>query len=100
MVNDSQYQKHQAKLAELLTRIAAKFFNTENDSRSLITVTHCDLKKGGEEATLWLSIFPATTASERLVWAQSRIGELRYEIGETIKIKSIPQIHLRLENNS
>ena len=87
-------RNHNEKLEMSITREAAMFFEREGNRQALITVTRTVLTKRGNGATLFISIFPESKEKAGLDFVNRNLGELRKELREKIRSRSIPSLRV------
>lgn len=65
------------KMASLLTRYAAEYFETESNNNSLITIIHTDVLDKGKRAIVFFTAMPTEKEEEALEFAKRRRSDFR-----------------------
>lgn len=80
-----------------LQEIISIFLNKEVSSKSVVTVTHCEVGRDLKNVTAFLSVFPASFELEALKFAKRKRSELRSLIAKELPIKNIPFVEFKID---
>lgn len=87
----------QEKVEGRLQEIIASFLNKEAGTKSVVTVTHCDVPRDLKKVTAYLSVFPEAYEQEALDFAKRKRTELRQLIASTMPMKTIPFVEIEID---
>lgn len=95
MMNSSS-NRHQ-QIEQLLTEIAADFFNKESNRTSLITVTRASVSENRQRATIFFTVLPETHEQPALEFANRNKEHFREFFKKHARLKRIPQFEFTLD---
>lgn len=87
----------QEKVAELIKRLSAQFFQRESSGQSLITVTHCTVSPDLRNATVFISVLPEKSEEYALHFARRKRNDLRDYVKQNTKTKILPFIDVQID---
>lgn len=87
----------QEKVEGLLQGIVASFLTKEAGTKSVITVTHCDVSSDLKKVTAFISVFPPEYEAEALNFARRQRSEIRELFKEKLSMKSIPHLEIEID---
>jgi|SRR3989338_4666229 len=85
-------EKKKLRLAEEITREAARFLEIESNRNSLITVTGVTLSEKNSRATILLSVLPESEEEKAVAFANRRAGRFRKFLGQVARMRRLPKI--------
>lgn len=85
------------KVANSIKEIAATFLGRENNKTSLLTVTGASVSPDLKRATIFITVFPSSNENEVLHFTQRRLGELRDNLKNSLPIKTIPFLEVKID---
>jgi len=85
------------RVAENLMHLAAEFFRTESNRRSLITITRADLSPNFSESTIYFTVMPTEYEEEALNFAKRKRREFKQYIKKHVSMKKIPFFDFELD---
>ena len=88
--------RHQ-QIEQLITEIAAEFFNRESNRSSLITVTRTEMPENKRRATILLSVLPESQEAAALDFAGRHTEAFRDFFKKRARVKRIPQFTFALD---
>ncbi len=88
----SREQRHQARATEVITHLAAEFIARHSNNTSLITALRTELSTRGDQATVFVSIFPDDMKRPALEFLNRNVGEFREYIKEKSRMRDLPKI--------
>jgi len=84
-------------MREFLREIAARFFQREAGTRSLITVTDATISPDFKRATIYITTIPTSEEERALDFAKRKRTELREYIAEHAKLRTLPVFEVKLD---
>ena len=84
-------------MAGLIKELAAQFFKREIESGALVTVTHADASPDLKNASIYITVLPEDKEEETLNQIERSTSELKRYLGEHMKTKFIPAIHVKID---
>lgn len=87
----------QEKVEGVLQSIVASFLTREAGTKSVITVTHCDVSSDLKKVTAFISVFPPEHELEALNFARRQRSEIREIFKEKLSMKSIPHLEIEID---
>ncbi|MFA5022910.1 MAG: ribosome-binding factor A [Candidatus Paceibacterota bacterium] len=87
----------QEKVAGRLQEIISTFLNLEANTKSVVTVTHCDIGSDLKNVVAFLSVFPESYEEEALAFAKRKRTDLRQLIAREMPMKTIPFIDFEID---
>ena len=69
---------------------AAEFINRESNRRSLITVTHVELRDRGKNARIFISVFPPEQTAAAIDFLSRQKDEFRTYLRQQIRSRTLP----------
>ena len=87
----------EAKLTEILQHMAADFMVRHATNQSLITVTRTIVSTDQKNATIYLSVIPATEEQKALAFAKRERSEFRDYVKAKSALQYIPTIDFQLD---
>ena len=87
----------QEKVSGRLQEIISGFLNKEANTRSVITVTHCEVGRDLKNVTAFISVFPDTYEAEALEFTKRRRSDLRSLIADQMPMKTIPFVDFEID---
>lgn len=88
---------HKEKEESLLQGLIAKYLNREAGTKSLITVTHCEITADSKKVTAYISVIPENLEQEALNFAKRRRPEIREYIKENSRLKQLPHVEVEID---
>ncbi len=85
-------EKKKLRLAEEITREAARFLEIESNRNSLITVTGVTLSEKNSRATILLSVLPESEEEKAVAFANRRAGRPRKFFWQVERMRRLPKI--------
>lgn len=92
--------RRQEQIAEAIRKQAGIFFSAEQPSGTLTTVTEVSMSPDLHYADISLSILPETKKEEAMRKAHEALPGLRRQIGNSLKLRRVPQLRLEYDNRS
>ncbi len=86
-----------ARLEELIHRLAAEHISREATSQSLITVTKVLVTDFGRSATIYISVLPDKECRPALAFIEHHLGELREYIRDHTDLRVLPHLSVGLD---
>jgi ribosome-binding factor A len=88
-----------ATILRAVQQVLQRGLNDPRMEGALVTILSIDLAQDGRDATLRVSVLPAT-AENRVIKAVQHAGPfIRREAGELIRMRSLPQLHFVLDRS-
>lgn len=87
----------QEKVEGRLQEIISQFLNRQASTKSVVTVTHCDVPGDLKKVTAFISVFPEKFEQEALDFAKRQRTELRQLIAAEMPMKTIPFVEFELD---
>jgi len=88
---------HKEKEESLLQGLIAEYLNREAGTKSLITVTSCEITSDSKKVTAFISVIPENLEKEALNFAKRRRPEIREYIKENSRLKKLPHVEVELD---
>ncbi|HOY11262.1 MAG TPA: ribosome-binding factor A [Candidatus Paceibacterota bacterium] len=88
---------HKEKEESLLQSLIAEYLNREAGTKSLITVTHCDMTPDSKKVTAYISVIPENLEEEALNFAKRRRPEIRQHIKEHSRLHHLPHVEVAID---
>jgi len=88
---------HKEKEESLLQSLIAEYLNREAGTKSLITVTHCDITPDSKKVTAYISVIPENLEEEALNFAKRRRPEIRQHIKEHSRLRHLPHVEVEID---
>lgn len=85
------------KVTDLLTRIAANYFQRESNNTSIITVTRVDVAEDLKHATIYITVLPVEMEQAALDFAKRKRSEIRADIKDNLRLHRIPFIDVMID---
>lgn len=82
---------------ELLTHLAAEFFNTTSNRTSLITILRTSLSQNGKTAVILFTVFPETKEAEVLEFMKRQRREFRTYVQKHSRMGQIPFLDFAID---
>ncbi len=82
--------RRQDQVSERIAHLAGAFLARESNRQSLITVTHATISPDLKNATIYLSVMPAESEAEALLFAKRQRSEFREYVRENAVLKFLP----------
>lgn len=89
--------ERQVKISLELKSIAQDFFQKESSKISLITVTKVSITKDFKRVDIYITILPTNKEEEALSFAKRLRSDLRTEIKNKLKIRTIPFVEIKID---
>jgi ribosome-binding factor A len=90
-MNSNNYKNgRRVRVAENLMHLAAEFFRTESNRRSLITITKADISPNFSESTIYFTVMPTEYEEEVLNFTKRKRREFKQYIKKNVSMKKIP----------
>jgi ribosome-binding factor A len=87
----------QEKVEGTLQAIIASFLNKEAGTKSVVTVTHCNVTSDLKKVTAYISVFPTAYETEALNFAKRQRSEIRELFKDKLTMKSIPHLEFEID---
>lgn len=87
----------QEKVEGQIQGVIASFLSKEAGTKSVITVTHCDVSSDLKNVTAFISVFPTEHEDEALNFAKRQRSEIRSLIADQLPMKSIPYVEIEID---
>ena len=87
----------QEKVEGILQAIVASYLSKEAGTKSVITVTHCDVTPDLKKVTAFISVFPTEHELEALNFARRQRSEIRELFKDKLSMKSIPHLEIEID---
>jgi ribosome-binding factor A len=87
----------QEKVEGRLQQIISTFLNKEAGTKSVITVTRCEVGRDLKNVTAFLSVFPESFETEALAFVKRKRSELRSLIADELPMKTIPFVEFEID---
>jgi len=88
---------HTERLTESITRLSAEFLARHPMSRGLVTVTGTRLDKSSRSATVFITVYPATSETRALAETRVLRSELRDFLDTRLRGNSLTNIDFALD---
>ncbi len=88
-----------AKVLSALEHTAAEFINRESNRQSLITVTHAELDDRGQEALIFVSVYPDERAHGAIDFLNRNVDEFKKFVRSRLKMHNIPRYRFMQDPN-
>lgn len=85
------------KLAEIIKRGAAEFFERESNRDALVSVTNVMVTPDGKRAMIYISVLPETKEAGVLDFAKRKRGELREYLYDHVRSRSLPFLDVSID---
>lgn len=93
----SREKLHHQRETELLTHLAADFIARSSNNTSLITAIRTELSHRGDQATVFVSIFPDAMIRPALEFLNRNAGEFREYIKANSRMRDLPRIEFAFD---
>jgi ribosome-binding factor A len=90
--HDSHRDRHDKRVVELITHLAAEFIARETNGTSLITATRAELSPTGERATIFVSVFPTKSTPPALEFLNRNTDEFRNYLKSRARMRDLPRV--------
>jgi len=81
----------QEKVKSLIKELSAKFIQEQSSTKSMITVTDCNVSNNLKKSTIFITTFPAENELEAINFLKRKRGEFRKFIKTKMKfMRSVP----------
>lgn len=87
----------QEKVEGRLQEIIARYLNNQAGTKSVLTVTHCDVSSDLKRVTAYVSIFPEQFETEALNFAKRQRAQIREIIAQELPMKTIPFVEIEVD---
>jgi ribosome-binding factor A len=91
-VHESHRDRHDKRLVELITHLAAEFIVRESNGTSLITATRSELSAKGERVTVFVSVFPTESSAVALEFLNRNADEFREYLRTRARLRDLPRV--------
>ncbi len=85
------------RIREQIIRTSAKFLELESNKTSLITVTGAEIFSRGQQAKIFITIFPDDKEEEGLSFLKRKRPELREYIKKETKLQTVPFLDIVID---
>jgi len=89
--------ERQIKIGLTLRNIAQTFFQKESSGTSLITVTKANITKDLKNTDIYITVLPKSKEANALAFAKRMRTDLRTEIKNKLKIRTIPNVEIKID---
>ncbi len=96
-MNNAPRSRRQIQISETIAHLAGEFFSHEASRESLITVTHADVSPDLANATIFLSVLPASAEEKALAFAKRERSALREYVKGKVVFNPIPTLEVEID---
>jgi ribosome-binding factor A len=85
------------KMAEVIKRGAAEFFERESNRDALVSVTNVMVTPDSKRAMIYISVLPESKENGVLDFAKRKRGELREYLFKHVRSRSLPFLDVSID---
>lgn len=90
-------EKKNEKIATIVTRAAAMFFELEADKTSMITVTHTEIMDRGKRAIIYITVFPEDKEADALAFSKRKRSDLHAFLTKETGLNMVPFVDVLID---
>jgi ribosome-binding factor A len=91
-VHESHRDRHDKRVVELITHLAAEFIARETNGTSLITTTRTELSATADRATVFVSVFPTESTPLALDFLNRQSDNFREYLRTHARLRNLPRV--------
>lgn len=85
------------KMAEVIKRASAQYFERESNRDALVSVTNVVLSDDGNRANIFISVLPDAKEMAVLNFAKRNLTELREYIKKNVRSRAVPHLEVHID---
>ena len=89
--------RREIQVSQAIAQLAGEFLERENPTGALVTVTHATLTPDMKQATVYLSVLPATREAEALAAAKRARTDFRSYIKDKSFLHPLPFVDFEID---
>lgn len=93
----SAQEGRKTKIEEQIKEIAARVIERESNKTALITVTRVSLEARGKDATVFISVLPASGEASALNFIKRKRPDIKEAIKKGLRLGTIPFIDVEID---